>query len=130
VVSFPQVSPLKPSYYYYYYYYYYYLISVSFTISEANHRLTLGYRCIASSFFTYNYISFIVLNHLFFTMSKYFRIFCICVLSVIFNIFLQVISLLMFNHLSCILCPDIHTFTLHPLLYVSSRNSREFVQNL
>jgi hypothetical protein len=61
----------------------------SFTISEANYQLTRGYHGIASSFFTYNYISFIVLNHLFLTMSKYFPIFCICVLFVIFIIFLQ-----------------------------------------
>ena len=64
------------------------LFSLSlFTISEANYRLTLGYHGIASSFFAYNYISFILLNHLFFTMSKYFPIFCICVLF-IFIIFL------------------------------------------
>jgi hypothetical protein len=49
---------------------------------------TRGYQGIAFSFFIYNYIYFILLNHLFLTMSKYFPTFCICVLFVVFNIFL------------------------------------------
>ena len=65
-----------------------YLISVHLQFSDANYRLTLGYQGIASSFFTYNYISFTLLNHLFLTMSKYFPTFCTCVLFVVFNIFL------------------------------------------
>jgi hypothetical protein len=61
----------------------------SFTLSEANYRLTTWLsRYSPFLFFTYNYISFIVLNYLFFTMSKYFPKFCTCVLFVIFNIFL------------------------------------------
>ena len=48
----------------------------SFTISEANYRLTLGYHCTAS--FIYNYISSTLLNHFFLTMSKYFPTFCMC----------------------------------------------------
>jgi hypothetical protein len=51
----------------------------SFTISEANYRLTLGYHGIASSSLL-KYITFILLNHLFLTMSKYFPKFCICVI--------------------------------------------------
>jgi hypothetical protein len=59
----------------------------SFTVSEDNYRLTLGYHGIASSSL-FNYISCILLNHLFLTMSKYFPKFCMCVLFVIFIIFL------------------------------------------
>jgi hypothetical protein len=41
------------------------LVSVYLQISEADYRLTLDYHGVASSFFTYNYISLILLNHLF-----------------------------------------------------------------
>ena len=52
----------------------------SFTISEANYRLTLGYHGIAS--FIYNYISSTLVNHFFLTISKYFPAFCMSVLFV------------------------------------------------
>jgi hypothetical protein len=61
----------------------------SFTLSEANYLLTLGYHSISLFLFTCNYISFILLNHLFLTMSKYFPMFCICVLVVIFSMLLR-----------------------------------------
>ena len=48
----------------------------SFTISEANYRLTLGYHGIVS--FIYNYISSTLINHFFLTISKYFPTFCMC----------------------------------------------------
>ena len=59
----------------------------SFTISAANYQLTLGYHGIASSSLL-SYISFILLNHLFLTVSKYFPKFSMCILFVIFVIFL------------------------------------------
>ena len=59
----------------------------SFTISEANYRLTLRYHGISSSSLL-SYTSFILLNHLFLTVSKYFPKFCMRVLFVIFIIFL------------------------------------------
>jgi hypothetical protein len=64
------------------------LISVLLQFSDANYRLTLGYHGVTFSYFTYNYIYFTLLNHLFLTMSKYFPTFCTCVLFVVFNIFL------------------------------------------
>jgi hypothetical protein len=48
------------------------------SISLSHSQIIFGYHGIASSFFTCNYISFIVLNHLFFTVSKYFPKFCVC----------------------------------------------------
>jgi hypothetical protein len=72
----------------------------SFTISEANYRFTLGYHGIA--FFIYKYIFSTLLNHFFLTIPKYFPTFYICVLFVIFIIFLHVTSLFMFSHLSFI----------------------------
>jgi hypothetical protein len=58
----------------------------SFTISAANYRLTLGYHGISSSSLL-NYISFILLNHLFLTVSKYFPKFCTCVFYLLFSLF-------------------------------------------
>ena len=84
----------------------------SFTISEANYLLTRNYHGIAS--FIYNYISSALLNHLFLTTSKYFPTFCICVLFVVFIIFLQAATLFMFGHLSRI------NFSLQCFVYLHS----------
>ena len=72
----------------------------SFTLSGDDYRLTLGYDGVAS--FIYNYISSALLNRFFLTISKYFPTFCMCVLFVIFIIFLHATSLFMFSHLSLI----------------------------
>ena len=55
-----------------------YLILVQFKISDVIYRLTLVYHGTASPFCTFSYTSFILLSHLFLTMSKYFPKFCVC----------------------------------------------------
>jgi hypothetical protein len=61
---------------------------MNFTFSEAIHRLTLVLSRYSLSILNLRYISFILRNHFFLTMSIYFPEFCKFTMFVIFIIFL------------------------------------------